>query len=87
MSRTNIRPQEKDDSIALQAEIRRMADMIATVVRSTGVEGINAALGIAASGSTDASLLVGDLAHQFLGRAEIMQDEINRFQAVAGHPR
>jgi hypothetical protein len=87
MSRTNIRPREQDDNIALQAEIRRMADMVATVVRSTGVEGINAALGMAASGSVTAPHQVNDLAHQFLGRAEIMQDEINRFLAVAGSLR
>lgn len=84
MSRTQIRPQEQDDSIALQAEIRRMADMVATVVRSTSVEGINSALGMAASGSSTAPQQVNDLAHQFLERAEIMQDEINNFLAVAG---
>ena len=83
MSRTQIRPLEQDDSIALQAEIRRMADMVATVVRSTSVEGINSALGMAASGSSSAPQQVSDLAHQFLERAEIMQDEINNFLAVA----
>jgi hypothetical protein len=85
MSRTQIRPQEQDDSVALQAEIRRMADMVAAVVRSTGVEGINAALGMAASGAVTAPQQVHDLAEEFLGRAELMQDEIRRFLAVAGN--
>ncbi len=84
MSRTNIRPLEQDDSVALQAEIRRMADMVASVVRTTGVEGINSALGIAASGSPTAPKEVRDLAAQFLDRANVMQDEIGRFLAVAG---
>ena len=68
----------------LRAEIQRMADMVSGVVRQTGIDGINAAMAVAASGSDSAPKDALKIAHQILERASVMQSEISRFLAIAG---
>jgi len=68
---------------SLQAEISRMAEMVFSVSRDTGLEAINAALVLAAEGHTDTPEKVRGVAFDVLARAEIMQSEIDRFITVA----
>ena len=60
------------------------ADMVSGVVRQTGIDGINAAMAVAASGSDSAPKDALKIAHQILERASVMQSEISRFLAIAG---
>lgn len=68
---------------SLQAEINRMAEMVFSVSRDTGLEAVNAALVLAAEGETDTPDKVRSVAFDVLARAEIMQSEIDRFMTVA----
>jgi hypothetical protein len=67
----------------LQAEINRMAEMVFSVSRDTGLDAVNAALALAAEGLHDAPDKVRGVAFDVLARAEIMQSEIDRFMLVA----
>ena len=67
----------------LRAEIRRMADMVAGVVRQTAIEGISAAMTVAASGTPDAPIETTHIAGQLLERTRVMQNEIDRFLSIA----
>jgi hypothetical protein len=68
---------------SLQAEISRMAEMVFSVSRDTGLEAVNAALILAAEGQADTPDKVRSVAFDVLARAEIMQSEIDRFMTVA----
>jgi hypothetical protein len=68
---------------SLQAEINRMAEMVFSVSRDTGLEAVNAALVLAAEGEADTPDKVRSVAFDVLARAEIMQSEIDRFMTVA----
>jgi hypothetical protein len=74
---------EKQNIDSLQAEINRMADMVFSVSRDTGLEAVNAALSLAAEGLADTPDKVRSVAFDVLARAEIMQSEIDRFMTVA----
>ena len=74
---------EATETAQLRAEIQRMADMVSGVVRQTGIDGINAAMAVAASGSDSAPKDATKVAHQILERATVMQNEIDRFLAIA----
>ena len=74
---------EAAETAQLRAEIQRMADMVANVVRQTAVDGINAAMTIAASGAEIAPKDATRVADQILERATVMQSEIDRFLAIA----
>ena len=76
-------PAPQGESAALRAEIRRMADMVSGVVRSTAIDGTTAALVIAAKETPAAPKEARKVAHQILTRAEVMQGEIERFLAIA----
>jgi hypothetical protein len=67
----------------LRAEIHRMADMVSGVVRSTAIDAISAAMGIAASGETTAPRHATRIAGELLERANVMQTEIDRFLSIA----
>ena len=67
----------------LRAEIHRMADMVSSVVRQTGIDGISAALTVAASGTASAPKDAHRVAAELLERAEVMQTEIDRFLSIA----
>jgi hypothetical protein len=68
---------------SLQAEINRMAEMVFSVSRDTGLEAVSAALALPAEGKDDTPDKVRDIAGDVLARAEIMQSEINRFMSIA----
>jgi hypothetical protein len=74
---------ENTETAQLRAEIQRMADMVSGVVRQTAIDGINAAMTVAASGTDSAPKDVTKVAHQLLERASVMQCEIDRFLAIA----
>jgi len=74
---------ENAETAQLRAEIQRMADMVSGVVRQTGIDGINAAMAVAASGAQTAPKDAHKIAHQILERASVMQSEIDRFLAIA----
>jgi hypothetical protein len=74
---------EATETEQLRAEIQRMADMVSGVVRQTGIDGINAAMAVAASGASTAPKDATKVAHQILERATVMQSEIDRFLAIA----
>jgi hypothetical protein len=78
-----ISPPEAAETAQLRAEIQRMADMVAGVVRQTAIDGINAAMTVAASGAETAPRDTNKIAHQILERATVMQSEIDRFLAIA----
>ena len=70
----------------LQAEVVRMADMVCEATRQAALEGIASSLSIAADRNEQTPDRVREIANQVLGRAQIMQTEIDRFLAVArGH--
>ncbi|WP_395020500.1 hypothetical protein [Dongia sp.] len=74
---------ENAETAQLRAEIQRMADMVSGVVRQTAIDGINAAMAVAASGAMTAPKDADKVAHQILERASVMQSEIDRFLAIA----
>ncbi|HVJ35381.1 MAG TPA: hypothetical protein VND94_19885 [Terriglobia bacterium] len=74
---------ERKNIDSLQAEINRMAEMVFTVSRDTGLEAVNAALSLAAEGNYDTPDKVRSVAFDVLARAEIMQSEIDRFMSIA----
>ena len=74
---------EATETEQLRAEIQRMADMVSGVVRQTAIDGINASMAVAASGSDSAPKDATKVAHQILERATVMQSEIDRFLAIA----
>lgn len=87
MSRTIREPGQGAPSVDLEAEIRRMAEVVTQVARQMGLEGISGALTMAGDGQPRACDRVHDMARQFMARAEQMQSEVNRFMAVAGGKR
>ena len=74
---------EASETAQLRAEIQRMADMVSGVVRQTAIDGIGAAMAVAASGTGSAPKDANQVAHQILERASVMQCEIDRFMAIA----
>jgi hypothetical protein len=74
---------ENSEAAQLRAEIQRMADMVSGVVRQTAIDGINAAMAVAASGSKNAPKDAHKIADQILERSTVMQSEIDRFLAIA----
>jgi len=87
MSRTIREPGQGGESVNLEAEIRRMAEVVTQVARQMGLEGISGALTMAGDGQPRACDRVHDMARQFMARAEQMQSEVDRFMAVAGGKR
>ena len=71
------------EAAQLRAEIQRMAEMVSGVVRHTAIDGINAAMAVAASGAESAPKDVTKVAQQILDRAVVMQCEIDRFLAIS----
>ncbi len=67
----------------LQAEVVRMADMVCEATRQAALDGIGSALSIAAERKQETPDRVREIANQVLARAQIMQNEIDRFLAVA----
>lgn len=67
----------------LQAEVVRMADMVCEATRQAALDGIGSALSIAADRTPETPDRVREIANQVLARAQIMQNEIDRFLAVA----
>jgi hypothetical protein len=84
MSRTIREPGNESRSVNLEAEIRRMAEVVTQVARQMGIEGVSGALKMAADGEPRACDRVHEMARQFMSRAEQMQAEVDRFMAVAG---
>jgi hypothetical protein len=84
MSRTIREPGNEGRSVNLEAEIRRMAEVVTQVARQMGIEGVSGALKMAADGEPRACDRVHEMARQFMSRAEQMQAEVDRFMAVAG---
>lgn len=84
MSRTIREPGSNSQSVNLEAEIRRMADVVTQVARQMGLEGVTGALTMAGDGQPHACDRVHDMARQFMARAEQMQSEVDRFMSVAG---
>ena len=74
---------ENTETAQLRAEIQRMADMVSGVVRQTAIDGISAAMAVATSGFESAPKDASKVAHQILERASVMQNEIDRFLAIA----
>ncbi len=74
---------ENAETAQLRAEIQRMADMVSGVVRQTAIDGINAAMAVAASGAQTAPKDASKVADQLLERATVMQSEIDRFLTIA----
>jgi len=74
---------EAAETAQLRAEIQRMADMVSGVVRQTAIDGINASMAVAASGTESAAKDATKVADQILERASVMQSEIDRFLAIA----
>lgn len=87
MSRTIREPGTGTESANLEAEIRRMAEVVTQVARQMGLEGVTGALTMAGDSQPRACDRVHDMARQFLARAEQMQSEVDRFMAVAGGRR
>ena len=86
MAQTNpiVMPEtDQVEAAQLRAEIQRMADMVSGVVRQTAIDGINAAMAVAASGTVTAPMDATKVAHQILDRAQVMQSEIDRFLSIA----
>jgi hypothetical protein len=75
---------EVTETAQLRAEIQRMADMVSGVVRQTAIDGINAAMSVAVSGSETSPQDATKVAQQILERATVMQSEIDRFLEIAG---
>jgi hypothetical protein len=71
------------DVAELQLEVARMADMVCEATRQAALDGIASALAIAAERTLETPDRVRDIANQVLSRAAIMQNEIDRFRAVA----
>jgi hypothetical protein len=71
------------EAAQLRAEIQRMADMVSSVVRQTAIDGINAAMTVAAGGAPTAPQDATRVAGQILERAVVMQGEIDRFLSIA----
>lgn len=67
----------------LQAEVIRMADMVCEATRQAALDGIGSALSVAADRDLETPDRVREIANQVLSRAQIMQNEIDRFLAVA----
>ena len=67
----------------LQAEVVRMADMVCEATRQAALDGIASSLSIAADRTPETPDRVREIANQVLARAQIMQNEIDRFLAVA----
>jgi hypothetical protein len=87
MSRTIREPGNGNQSVNLEAEIRRMAEFVTQVARQMGLEGVTGALTIVGDGEPRACDRVHEMARQFMTRAEQMQSEVDRFLAVAGGKR
>ena len=87
MSRTIRESGSESQSVNLEAEIRRMAEVVTQVARQMGIEGVSGALKMASDGEPNACDRVHDMARQFMARAEQMQNEVDRFMAVAGGKR
>ncbi|WP_303980903.1 hypothetical protein [Dongia mobilis] len=87
MSRTIREPGSGSQSVDLEAEIRRMAEFVTQVARQMGLEGVTGALTIVGDGEPRACDRVHEMARQFMTRAEQMQNEVDRFMAVAGSKR
>lgn len=87
MSRTIRESGTENQSVDLEAEIRRMAEVVTQVARQMGIEGVSGALKMAGDGEPHACDRVHDMARQFMARAEQMQNEVDRFMAVAGGKR
>lgn len=87
MSRTIREPGSGSQSVDLEAEIRRMAEVVTQVARQMGLEGVTGALTMVSDGQPRACDRVHDMARQFMARAEQMQSEVDRFMAVAGGRR
>ena len=86
MAQTNpiVMPEtDQVEAAQLRAEIQRMADMVSGVVRQTAIDGINASMAVAASGTVTAPMDATKVAHQILDRAQVMQSEIDRFLSIA----
>jgi hypothetical protein len=75
-------PTSQNETAQLRAEIRRMADMVSTVVRSTALDSTTAAMAIAATGTPKEAHRV---ARQILDRATVMESEIERFLSIAAN--
>lgn len=71
----------------LQAEVCRMAEAVCTASNQAALDGINAALALAADRKPETPALVAEVASQVLARAELMQAEIDRFLQVAQRRR
>ena len=87
MSRTIREPGSGSQSVDLEAEIRRMAEFVTQGARQMGWEGVTGALTIVGDGEPRACDRVHEMARQFMTRAEQMQNEVDRFMAVAGSKR
>ncbi|WP_374382239.1 hypothetical protein [Dongia sp.] len=87
MSRTIRENGGESRSVDLEAEIRRMAEVVTKVARQMGIEGVTGALTMAADGEPKACDRVHEMARQFMDRTEQMQAEVDRFMAVAGARR
>jgi hypothetical protein len=87
MSRTIREPGSGSQTVNLEAEIRRMAEVVTQVARQMGLEGVTGALTMAGDGEPRACDRVHDMARQFMVRAEQMQSEVDRFMSVAGGKR
>ncbi|HVM84648.1 MAG TPA: hypothetical protein VMW18_12225 [Candidatus Binatia bacterium] len=86
MAQTNpiVMPEtDQVEAAQLRAEIQRMADMVSGVVRQTAIDGINASMAVAASGTVTAPMDATKVAQQILDRAQVMQSEIDRFLSIA----
>lgn len=77
-----INPQQQGVA-QLQAEVVRMADMVCEATRQAALDGIASSLSIAADRDQQTPDRVREVANQVLARAQIMQNEIDRFLAVA----
>ena len=71
------------DVAELRAEVARMADMVCEATRQAALDGIGAALSVAADRNLETPDRVREIANQVLSRAAIMHNEINRFMLVA----
>jgi hypothetical protein len=57
--------------------------LVSTVVRQTTIDGLSAAMAVAASGTETAPKDATKVAQQILERATVMQGEIDNFLAIA----
>lgn len=83
MSRTITENGAEARPVKLEFEIRRMAEVVTQVARQMGLEGVTGALNIVADGEPRSSDRVHEMARQFMDRTRQMQDEVDRFRAVA----